>query len=75
MKVEVRTKRWGNSIGVILPSFLVRRENIGENEDIVIDVESKPLAGNLFGQLSKKTNKSTQEILDEVDEELWGIKN
>ena len=73
MKVEVRTKRWGNSIGVILPSFLVRRENIREDEDITIEVESKPLAGNLFGKFPRKTNKSTQDILDGVDEDLWGI--
>lgn len=66
MEIQTKTRRWGNSIAVIIPSHLVEARNIKENEDIIFKIEkSRPKAGALFGYL-KGWNKSGQEIKDEL---------
>ena len=37
----VKTKKWGNSLGVILPADLVKAEHLKGGEEVVIKVERK----------------------------------
>ena len=62
MVVEVRTKKWGNSIGVIIPSETVEKLNIKPEESIVIEIERK---GNVLGELfgRAKLKKSSGEMI------------
>ena len=71
MAVTVVTKKWGNSIGVVIPKEVVEKESITPNQQLQIVVRplKKPLA-KLFGTL--KTGKSAQEHKDEIRKELWG---
>ena len=71
MAVEVKTKRWGNSIGIVIPIEAVKRLNIKPDEEIVIEIEKKEnVLKEMFG--SMKFKKSTKQILKEAREELEG---
>lgn len=41
MVIEVKTKKWGNSIGIIIPSEAVERLNIKPEEEITIEIVKK----------------------------------
>ena len=67
MEIETLTRKWGNSIAVIIPSNVVDKEKIKENERVIVRVEKKEVkAGELFGFL-KGWKRSTEEILKEAD--------
>lgn len=66
MEIKAITRKWGNSIAVVIPNEVVQRERIREDQEIVITLERKrPKAGVLFGFL-KDWKKSAQEIKDEA---------
>lgn len=71
--ITVKTKRWGNSIGIILPSETVSSRNIGENEDldIIILKNSRKALRETFGLLKGKFKKSAQEMKNELRRELY----
>ncbi|MBS3066593.1 AbrB/MazE/SpoVT family DNA-binding domain-containing protein [Candidatus Pacearchaeota archaeon] len=76
-KISTKVKKWGNSFGVVIPKNIVNTEQLKEGSDITIIVQSenKTTAGDIF-RLAKKLNltkpkKTTKELLDEVDKELW----
>ena len=66
MEVKVKAKRWGSSIGVIIPKEIVEARRIKENDEVIIEVKNRPLAGEFFGRLKGKLKKSAQEIKDEM---------
>ena len=71
--IEIRTKlrRWGNSFGIIVPQGVLENAGVKEGEELTVHVEKKNKSNVLketFGTL--KFRKSTQEIMDEIDEEL-----
>jgi len=71
MTIEVKTKKWGNSIGVVIPIETVDRLGIKEEEEIVIEISKKENAlKELFGAI--KFKKPTKQILKEAREELEG---
>lgn len=65
MEAEVIAKKWGNSFGVILPSEIVKGENIKENEKIVIEIKKRQLGRALTGIL-KDWRKDPQTIKEEA---------
>lgn len=71
MTLEVKTKRWGNSIGIIIPSEAVEELNIKEEENIIIEIHKN---GNILKELfgSLKFKRSTENILKEVRKDLEG---
>ncbi|HLC91028.1 MAG TPA: hypothetical protein VJI15_04625 [Candidatus Nanoarchaeia archaeon] len=73
IEVEATTRKWGNSLGVILPKDVVQHEHLKENQKIKLWLppQKKVDLSPLFGIL--KTNKSGQEIKDEIRKELHGI--
>ena len=65
---EATPKEWGNSLGVTIPSDIVRKERITAKRKIrllVIGAEMNELR-KAFGTL--KLKKSTQEAMAEIDE-------
>ena len=69
MAIEVRTKRWGSSIGVVIPSETIEKLNIKPDEDIVIEIEKKNnVLKELFGAV--KFKRSTEEILKETRKDM-----
>ncbi len=66
-EVKVITRKWGNSIAIVIPNELVIKEKIKENVEITIILEkTRPKAGVLWGFGKRKIKKSTQEIKDEL---------
>lgn len=67
MEVKAITRKWGNSIAVVIPKEMVDKQRIKEDEEVTIKVErKKPLAGEFFGKFPKLKKWSTQELKDEA---------
>ena len=54
MTVKAIVKKWGNSIGVLLPREFVEKEQIKINEEVFLDVVKKADLTKLFGSLERK---------------------
>lgn len=69
MAVQVKTRQWGNSIGIVIPRQTVERLNIRADEEIVVEIHKKHnVLKELWGAF--KLKKSTEIILKEAREEL-----
>ena len=66
--MELRTvaKRWGSSIGIVLPKRIVDLRKIKENDEIVIEIKSQPIMNEMFGRFLRKSGRSGQELKDEA---------
>lgn len=64
MAIEVVLKKWGNSMGVVLPKEMVRREELKENQRLLIEVIKEADLTDIFGTLKRKM--SGQEFKDMV---------
>lgn len=73
---NVKVKKWGNSFGVILPAEIVRAKNLKEGTEleILINSKNKTKVKDIFGILKGKLKRDTEDIMKDVDKELWGIK-
>lgn len=60
----VVARKWGNSIGVALPSEVIREENIMPNDKLVLSVRKVVPLKDIFGKLKMK--ESAEEILKEI---------
>ncbi len=60
-----KTRKWGSSLGVIIPKDAAKNLGLKENEEIALEITKKenPLK-ELFG--SGKFSKPTEELLKEV---------
>ena len=65
VEIETRTRKWGSSIGLVLPKKIVDEIGIKPDETITIEVKKRPLAKEFFGLL-KDWKRPTQEIMDGV---------
>ena len=65
MEFKVIARKWGSSIGVVIPKNLIEVGRIKENDEIVIEIKRKPQVKELFGAFPKwKSNHSAQELKD-----------
>jgi antitoxin component of MazEF toxin-antitoxin module len=72
--IKAKTKKWGNSIGVVLPGEVVKKEHINSDEEIefLLIPKKNPLK-EIWGMSKGKFKKSAQEMKDEIRRELHGI--
>ena len=64
MAIEVRTKRWGNSIGIVIPMEAIERLNIKPEEKIIIEIEKKSnVLKEMFGKA--KFKKSAKKMIED----------
>lgn len=69
MAIEVKTKKWGNSLGLIIPSETADELNLKPQETIVIEITKKEnVLRELFGAM--KSKKPTEQILKEIRKDL-----
>ena len=67
IELEVKARKWGNSIGISLPKDVIEKANIKPNKEVRLLIQDKKIdLSKVFGTL--KINKPTQEILDEIRE-------
>jgi antitoxin component of MazEF toxin-antitoxin module len=69
MNVNVEVKKWGNSLGFIIPKEAARKLRVNAGDQVVVDIRAKenPLK-ELFG--SVKFKKPTTELLAEARADL-----
>ncbi len=65
MAIQVEVMKWGNSMGVILPKILVEKENLEENDKIIIEIVKQVDFSDIFGSI-KKRKMSGQEFKNMV---------
>ncbi|MFH1916303.1 MAG: AbrB/MazE/SpoVT family DNA-binding domain-containing protein [Nanoarchaeota archaeon] len=53
MLAEVTTRKWGNSVGIVLPKELVDDQKIRPNQKLTISVMKKANFSHLFGTLPR----------------------
>lgn len=69
MAIQTKVKKWGNSIGIIIPAEVIRGLNLNPDEEVIIEIEKK---GNILKEMfgTMKSNKTARQILDESRKEL-----
>lgn len=71
--IEAKIKKWGNSLGIIIPSETIVAKRLKENENIriIIVKDSSKVLHETFGIGKGKLTKSGQQIKDEARRELY----
>ena len=64
MATEVNVRKWGNSMGIVLPKELVEEKGIKEDDKVLIELAKKADLSKLFGSLKRKM--SGQDFKDMV---------
>lgn len=69
MGTEVEVKRWGSSLGIILPKGFAQKIGVNQGDKIAIDVVKVSDFSDIFGSLKRKKGISGQDLKDLVREE------
>ncbi len=68
--LKVKARRWGNSIGLVIPSDIVEKEDIRPGKEVEILITKKTnVLRETFGTM--KFKKSAQQIKNELRKELY----
>ena len=69
MTIETKTRKWGNSIGIIIPKDTAEDLNIKPGEEVILEIQKK---GNVLKELfgSIKFSKPTNRLVKEVRKDL-----
>lgn len=51
MVIQTRLRRWGNSIGVVIPMNTLKNKNLKEGEEVVVEITKKDKMKEIFGSL------------------------
>jgi len=70
MAIEVVAKKWGSSLGIVLPKELVREQEIRENEKLRIEIvrvfDIRDFKSRIGPLPKARTKMSTQQLKDMV---------
>lgn len=70
LKIVSKVRKWGRSIGVVIPKNGIKKEGIKANDIVTLLIAKKSNAlKDTFGTL--KFKKSTDKIMEEIDKEAW----
>ena len=85
MAVEVKLKKWGNSMAVIVPNRLIEQKRLKENDTIVVEIVKKADLSGIFGLLKERkmsgqefkdlARKGWESASDRKESEKWKKKN
>lgn len=64
-EADALTRKWGNSLGVIIPRSIVKEEHLEENEKIRIEIRKSHTAKELWG-IMKGLKIDAQKAKDEM---------
>ncbi|MBI2970991.1 MAG: AbrB/MazE/SpoVT family DNA-binding domain-containing protein [Candidatus Aenigmarchaeota archaeon] len=68
--MEAKVRKWGRSIGIVIPVEIAEKEKIKVNDNVEIFIRKKSNAiRETFGTLRLK--EPTEKILKEIDKDLW----
>ena len=63
--VDVVAKKWGSSIGIVIPKEIVEKEHIKENQKLTIDIKKPHILREIYGSL-KGWKIDSQKAKDEM---------
>ncbi len=66
MAIEVTIKKWGNSMGIILPKEIIELKTLKENDKVRIEIVKEANLSNIFGSLKLKRKMTGQQFKDFV---------
>lgn len=70
IEIESQVKKWGNSLGIVIPKETAERMKIEPKQRIrVMILKKRNVLAETFGTL--KFKKSTARMMREIDRELW----
>ena len=77
-QINTKTRQWGNSIGVVIPNNILKKQGIKKDQEVILTITTrkKTTVGDMLKMIKKhplpktKDKRSTQEILDEIDRDL-----
>ena len=65
MAIEAKAKKWGNSVGIIIPAEAVARLRIHQGETLQLELrKTGSVLRDMFG--SSRSKRKTKDILKEV---------
>lgn len=67
MEVQVKARKFGGSIGIIIPSNIVEEKMIRENDTLKMKIEKVADLSFMWAK-GKNIKKSTKKIMKEIDE-------
>ena len=71
MAIEVRTRKWGNSVGIVIPNETIEKLSLKPEEQIIIEIIKKEnVLKELFGAL--KFSKTAKELVKGARKDLEG---
>ena len=65
MQAKAKLKKWGSSLGLIVPAEIVKKEDLREGEEIVVDIRKRKTLEDIFGSL-KDWKIDSQKMKDEA---------
>lgn len=66
-----KTKKWGNSLAIIIPKEETRKLKLRVNQEVTIEIKpAGDVLKELFGFAKSKTRKSTEQILRETRKDM-----
>lgn len=70
--IEAKVRKWGNSLGLIIPKETVEKEHIKEKEKLkFLIIRDSNVLKETFGMVKGKWKKSAQQIKDQARKELY----
>ena len=64
VEIETQTRKWGNSLGIVIPKNVIDKEHLHENQRVIIEIKKAVDITRLRGLV--KFKKSAQELKDEM---------
>jgi len=71
MAIEVKLKRWGNSMAVIVPNKIIEEKHLKENDSIIIEVVKKADLSEVFGSIKEKDRKMSGQQMKDMVRKGW----
>lgn len=64
MGATAKVRKWGSSLGIVLPKKIVEEKKLKENDEVTIEVIKEADLSEVYGSLNFK--KTTQELKNEA---------
>ena len=71
--IEAKAKDWGNSLGIVIPKEIAKREHMknGKKVRLLLISDTSNVLKETFGSLRDRLKKSSQQMKNEVRAELY----
>jgi antitoxin component of MazEF toxin-antitoxin module len=66
IKLKVKAKQWGSSLGFIIPSEIVKEQRIKEGDELEVEVQKVTDIEKLFRKYKRPAGMTAQQIKDEI---------